>query len=93
MVNLGMISPQQCRAARTLLGWSQAELAARANVSAATISRFEREDNADLIAAMAIRRVMEGAKVEFFQHADGTSGIRLGRGTCSQDGSDGREIN
>jgi transcriptional regulator with XRE-family HTH domain len=93
MVDPGMISPQQCQVARTLLGWSQAELAARANVSDATLSRFEREGKVDLIAAIAIRHVMEGAKVEFFQHADGTSGVRLGQGTCSNDGSDGREVN
>ncbi|MCV6597979.1 MAG: helix-turn-helix domain-containing protein [Mangrovicoccus sp.] len=35
------ITPEQCRAARGLLGWSQTELADRAGVSRASIADFE----------------------------------------------------
>jgi transcriptional regulator with XRE-family HTH domain len=35
------ILPEQCRAARALLGWSQQELAARAKVARKTIADFE----------------------------------------------------
>jgi DNA-binding transcriptional regulator YiaG len=38
----GMLSPEQCRAARGWLGWSQDELAKRANVSLSTVKDFER---------------------------------------------------
>lgn len=36
------ISAEQCRAARALLGWSQTELATKAEVSSSTIADFER---------------------------------------------------
>jgi len=36
------ITPAQCRAARALLNWSQADLASAAVVSVPTINRFER---------------------------------------------------
>jgi predicted transcriptional regulator len=35
------ISPEQCRAARGWLDWSQGELADRANVSISTVKDFE----------------------------------------------------
>lgn len=35
------MTPEQCRAARALLGWSQKTLAARAGVSSTTIRSFE----------------------------------------------------
>ncbi len=35
------ISPEQCRAARGLLGWSQQDLATRAQVARKTIADFE----------------------------------------------------
>ncbi|MBX9457105.1 MAG: helix-turn-helix domain-containing protein [Rhizobium sp.] len=35
------ISPAQCRAARSLIGWSQDKLAAASKVAKATIANFE----------------------------------------------------
>lgn len=35
------MSPEQCRAARAWLGWSQSQLAKRADLSAATVRDFE----------------------------------------------------
>ncbi len=37
-----MLSPEQSRAARGWLGWSQAELAKRANVALSTVRDFEK---------------------------------------------------
>lgn len=36
------MSPEQCRAARALLGWSQRRLAMQAKVGASTVADFER---------------------------------------------------
>ena len=36
-----MISPEQCRAARSWLGWNQQELAERAKISLSTVRDFE----------------------------------------------------
>lgn len=93
MVGQQMISPQQCQAARALLGWSQADLATRAEVSRATISRFEKGDSLDLADAIAIRRVMESAAVEFLKKGDGESSIRLAPRACSPGYADGRKTN
>lgn len=35
------LSPEQCRAARALLGWSQDQLSARSSVAKATVANFE----------------------------------------------------
>jgi len=40
---MSRLSPEQCRAARGLLGWTQEELAERAKVSRSTIRDFENE--------------------------------------------------
>lgn len=37
-----MISPEQCRAARAWLDWSQEDLATRASVSLSTVRDFEK---------------------------------------------------
>jgi DNA-binding transcriptional regulator YiaG len=55
-----LISPEQSRAARAWLGWSQSELATRAQLSLGTVQAFERGDSApfaDNVAA--IRHALE----------------------------------
>jgi transcriptional regulator with XRE-family HTH domain len=37
----GVLRPSQCRAARALLGWTQAELAGRAGIKVLVLRRFE----------------------------------------------------
>ncbi|SEP95126.1 Helix-turn-helix domain-containing protein [Faunimonas pinastri] len=60
------LNPPQCRAARALLDWTQAELADRAEVSRSTIRDFE-SGRHDLHRASAaqIRRACEDAGVVF----------------------------
>ena len=65
-----MISPAQCRAARTLLSWSLAKLAAAAGVSEAAVDDFELERDPDGPAAEAIERAFEEVGVEFLPQDD-----------------------
>jgi transcriptional regulator with XRE-family HTH domain len=59
-----MISPEQCRAARGWLGWTQQELARRARVGLSTVKDFEKGERKTIVAtATAIRRAIETAGV------------------------------
>jgi transcriptional regulator with XRE-family HTH domain len=72
------MTPDQSRAARGLLDWSQAELAARSNLSESTVRDFEKGRRVPSINNLAaIRRALEAAGVEFI---DGDQpGVRLMR--------------
>ena len=70
------MTPEQSRAARGWLGWSQRELAKRANVSLSTVHEFEigqRTPIANNIAAM--RRAIESAGVRLVFDRKGGAGI------------------
>jgi len=59
------MTPEQCRAARALLGWSQKTLAARAGVSSTTIRSFEQGTRVLMPAnSQAIVRAFSEAGVE-----------------------------
>jgi transcriptional regulator with XRE-family HTH domain len=59
-------TPAQCRAARALLGWSQAELSAASGVATKTIADFEREDRVPYARTINdIKEAFEIAAVEF----------------------------
>jgi transcriptional regulator with XRE-family HTH domain len=61
-----IMSPEQCRAARGWLGWSQQELAEKARVGISTIRDFEagrRQPIANNLDAM--RRVLQAAGIAF----------------------------
>jgi DNA-binding XRE family transcriptional regulator len=69
-------SGRQVKAARALLGWSQAELARAAGVSLATIGHVE----AALVQskkANKLRRAIELAGIEFIEQNGGGEGVRL----------------
>ena len=72
------MTPDQSRAARGLLDWSQDELAARSNLSESTVRDFEKGRRVPSINNLAaIRRALEAAGVEFI---DGDQpGVRLKR--------------
>jgi transcriptional regulator with XRE-family HTH domain len=75
-----LVTTRQIKAARALLGWSQAVLAQRSGVSEPTIARLEsvdgelggREDTSD-----RIRTAIEAAGVEFIEENGGGLGVRL----------------
>jgi transcriptional regulator with XRE-family HTH domain len=77
-----MIEAAQVRAARALIGWSQAELAEAAGVSVSLVDRFE-TGQPDSIAAETVakmRTALESAGVAFIPKNGGGAGVRLRKG-------------
>lgn len=73
------MSGNQIRAARALLGWTQAELGTAAGLSVPTIKRSEGQSKASASddAIAAIRAVLEAAGVQFIEENGGGAGVRL----------------
>ena len=75
-----MISVEQIRAARGLLGWSQSQLADAAGKSLPTIKRLEREDGGGPAVSDDVREAvqvaLEKAGVEFIPENGGGAGVR-----------------
>ena len=79
------MTPDQLRAARALLGWSQMQLGLRSNTSTYVVRRFEltgqiasvhrRPDLTDPLAA--IRATLEAAGIEFIPENGGGGGVQL----------------
>jgi transcriptional regulator with XRE-family HTH domain len=60
------MTPAQCRAARALLNWNQAQLAEAAQVSVTTVRTFETEKSSPQRSTLDVmRRALEAAGVEF----------------------------
>ena len=75
-----MITPQQCRAARGLLDWTQQELADQAKVGVVTVRQFEAGDVTPRRATLqVIRRAFELAGVELINANGGGPGVRLNK--------------
>lgn len=74
-----MISPEQCRAARALLNWTQAELAERVSISAVSIRAFEKGGEMRDSNLKLIRMTFEAAGVTFIPENGGGAGVRLAR--------------
>lgn len=72
-----MISSDQCRAARGLIGWGVRELAAAAKVSVDTIFRLERGDALKERTLEDVRAAFEKAGVTFIPENGGGAGVRL----------------
>jgi transcriptional regulator with XRE-family HTH domain len=70
-----MITPEQCRAARGLLGWTQEELRQQAKMSRKTIQEFEiglRRPQARTLDDL--QRAFEAAGIEFIEPVEGVKG-------------------
>jgi transcriptional regulator with XRE-family HTH domain len=77
MVRL-MVSAEQCRAARALLDWSQADLAEKAGVGIVTVRQLEAgSHDARRATLQVIKHALELAGVEFIDENGGGPGVRL----------------
>jgi predicted transcriptional regulator len=81
-----MLTIEQLRAARGLLGWSQSELADRAGLSLPTVKRVEGETGPRVsdLARTKLRRALESAGVEFIDENGGGPGVRLRKRTSKR---------
>jgi transcriptional regulator with XRE-family HTH domain len=76
-----VVTVEQLRAARGLLGWSQSELAARAGLSLPTVKRLEAGFGPRVSdeARGKLQRAIEAAGIEFIEENGGGSGVRFRR--------------
>ncbi len=72
-----MLTPAQCRAARALLDWTQAELSAAAGLSAVSLRAFEKGGPIRESNARRLRSALETAGVDFIPENGGGAGVRL----------------
>ncbi len=73
-----MITAAQIRAARGLLKWTQATLAARSGLSAVTLNMIESETVTPRKGSLlAIQQALEQGGVEFIGAAGGGMGVRF----------------
>ena len=74
-----MLTPEQCRAARGLLAWSQLELAQKAQVGVITPHQLEAGSSRSRRATLdVIRRAFEAAGIEFNDRDERAGpGVRL----------------
>jgi ribosome-binding protein aMBF1 (putative translation factor) len=76
-----MISPEQSRAARGWLDWSQDDLAKRANVGLSTVRDFEKGRRTPIGNNMiAIERALSEAGIQFVADGDRPVGVRVSAG-------------
>ena len=75
-----LLSSELIRAARALLRWEQRDLANASSVSLATVKRLESKPGlmaAHESTAVALRKALERAGVEFIDENGGGPGVRL----------------
>jgi transcriptional regulator with XRE-family HTH domain len=73
-----MITPEQSRAARALLNWSQDKLAEVAHIGIVTVRQFELGNTTPrFLTLQAMRQVLEEAGVIFVDENGEGAGVRL----------------
>jgi transcriptional regulator with XRE-family HTH domain len=74
-----LITIEQIRAARGLLGWSQTELASRAGLSLPTVKRVEAGFGPRVSdeARAKLQRALEAAGIDFIEDNGGGAGVRF----------------
>lgn len=77
-----MILSEQIKAARSLLGWDQKELATRADVGVTTVKRLEARPGilgGTMETALRLKNALESAGIEFIGDPREGPGVRLWR--------------
>ncbi len=75
----GLLTREQCRAARAMLYWSQDDLARRARITAATVRGFERgQSRLKHSTARLLRLTFEASGICFIE-ADAGAGVCLAK--------------
>ncbi len=85
------MSPEQCKSARGLLGWSKERLALESGSQVRTIRYFEAGDAA--LQARTRTRIMQtlvGSGVEFIAESGGGAGVRLRKSPGPSQSSEGQ---
>ena len=72
-----MLNRIQVKMARAALGWSVRELAAKAEIAANTVSRYENGADTYGDTLLKMQRVFEDAGIEFIDENGGGPGVRL----------------
>jgi transcriptional regulator with XRE-family HTH domain len=75
-----VVTGAQLRSARALLGWSSAQLAAKAGLSRNTVERLEQHDGVPPSRSQTLidlQRAFESAGVEFIGSPEEGPGVRL----------------
>lgn len=72
-----LITPEQCRGARGMLGWSQDRLAEAAHVSRTLVAHFEGGNGIGHNNHLAISLALEEAGIEFIPQNGGGDGVRF----------------
>ena len=80
VVEKSTISPEQCRGARAMLGWSRDRLASEAEVAVGTVIDFERGARQPYKRTLSdLRRAFEGSGIVFLEANEDGPGLRLKR--------------
>lgn len=78
MSNPPVLTPEQCRAARGLINWSQNDLEKKSKIAKKTIADFELGNTTPYSRTTeALRRALEGAGVIFIDSNGDGPGVRL----------------
>ena len=72
-----MITPDECRAARGLLGWSQSALASRLSRNKSAVANFENFGRSAQTIGPSLRRIFETAGIVFVPQSGGGADVRL----------------
>src|SRR5262249_39649711 len=75
-----ILTPEQCRGARGMLGWSRDELAEKADVGVATLAEFEAGRRVPYDRTLRdVRRALEEGGIEILDENGGGQGLRFRR--------------
>jgi len=72
-----MLTAAQCRAARALLDWTQADLSRATGLSAVSVRAFEKGGAIRASTARLIEGAFTAAGIEFIPENGGGAGVRL----------------